>query len=79
MNVKKLKSKMVLCGDEDFVLATANVIGVSRQTASNKLRGESEFTQSEIAKISKWYSLTDEEVYEIFIEGDNNGESERSC
>lgn len=78
MNVKKLKSKMVLCGDEDFVLAIAKVLGKSRQTASNKLNGVNDFTQPEIAQISKHYNLTDREVYEIFIEGDINGESERS-
>lgn len=78
MNVKILKSKMVLCGDEDFVKAIANILKVSRQTASAKLKGESQFTRDDIALISKHYCLNDEEIRKIFIEGESNDESERS-
>lgn len=77
MNVKMLKSKMVLAGDEDFVDAIASLLNVSRQTASAKLNGEREFSQKEIALISKHYNLNDEEIRKIFIEGDGNYESER--
>lgn len=69
---------MVLCGDEDFVKAIANILEVSRQTASAKLKGESQFTRDDIALISKHYCLNDEEIRKIFIEGESNGESERS-
>ncbi len=78
MNARLLKSKMVLYGDEDFVKAIANLLGISRQTAGAKLKGESEFTQTEIAIISKHYCLNDEEIRKIFIEGESNNESERS-
>lgn len=78
MNAALLKSKMVLKGDEDFVKTIALILGVTRQTASAKLNGESEFTQTEIALISKHYCFTDEEIRKIFIEGDSNNESERS-
>lgn len=78
MNAALLKSKMILYGDEDFVNALANVLDVTRQTASAKLNNESECTQTEIAKISKHYDLNDEEIRKIFIEGDGNIESERS-
>lgn len=69
---------MVLYGDEDFVKAIANLLEVSRQTAGAKLNGEREFTQTEIAVISKHYCLNDEEIRKIFIEGESNSESERS-
>lgn len=77
MNAKMLKSKMVLAGDEDFVKALANLLEISRQTAAAKLNDEREFSQTEIALISKHYNLNDEEIRKIFIEGDSNNESER--
>lgn len=77
MNAKLLKSKMVLYGDEDFVKAIAELLGITRQTASAKLNNNSELTQSEIVLISKHYGLSDEEIRKIFIEGESN-ESEGS-
>ena len=70
MNVKMLKSTMVLFGDEDFVNTLALILNVSRQTAASRLNGTTEFSQSEIAIIAKRYELTDEEIRKIFIEGD---------
>lgn len=75
MNAKLLKSKMVLHGDEEFVTALSILLKVSRQTASAKLKGEREFTQTEIALISKHYCLNDEEIRKIFIEGESNEKS----
>ena len=66
---------MVLFGDKDFVKAIANILGVSRQTASAKLNGNSEFSQTEIALIAKHYNLSADEIQKIFIEGDCNNES----
>lgn len=75
MNARLLKSKMVLYGDEEFVTAISKLLGVSRQTSSAKLNGEREFTQTEIATISKHYHLTDSEIRDIFIGGVvNDGE-----
>lgn len=73
MNVKILKSKMVLAGDEDFVTNVAEVIHKSRQTAGSKLSGKVEFTLSEIALISKHYGFTGEEL-KNFVEGESNNE-----
>lgn len=78
MNIKLLKSKMILFGDEDFVKAISQLLEITRQTASAKLNGNSKFSQTEVAMISKHYALTDEEIRKIFIEGDSNSESERS-
>lgn len=76
MNVKFLKSKMVLYGDEEFVTAISKLLGISRQTASAKLKGESDFTRTEIEIISKHYQLSADDIKNIFV-GDDS-ESERS-
>lgn len=76
MNVKLLKSKMILYGDEEFVTAISKVLEVSRQTASAKLKGESDFTRAEVEKISKYYRLSAEDIKNIFV-GDDD-ESKRS-
>lgn len=77
MNVKLLKSKMIMFGDEDFVKSITKILGTSRQTASTKLKS-GKFTRDDIALISKHYCLNDEEIRKIFIEGEDNDESERS-
>ncbi len=78
MNVKLLKSKMVLAGDEDFVSCLANLLHITRQTAAAKLNGDSKLSQTEIAVISKHYGFTDEEIRKTFVEGEDVNESERS-
>ena len=75
MNVKLLKMKMVEAGDEDFSKILASILDVARQTASAKLSGDSEWTQSEIARVSNHYQLTDEEIRMIFVDGDSKNES----
>lgn len=75
MNVKLLKMKMVEAGDEDFSKSLASILDVTRQTASAKLSGDSEWTQSEIARVANHYQLTDEEIRIIFVDGDNRNES----
>lgn len=78
-NSMLLKSKMILCGDEKFSQSLSDLLGVSRQTATNKLCGKSSFSQHEIAVIAKRYCLTNEEIRKIFIEDDSNDDSERGC
>ena len=72
MNVKLLKSKMVLYGDEDFVKDLADLLGITRQTASAKLNGITPFTQPEISTIAKHYQMTGDELQEIFVEGESS-------
>lgn len=67
MNALLLKSKMILYGDDNFVLAIAKLLDISRQTASAKLSGESDFTQSEIRTISNHYHLSAEDIKNIFV------------
>ena len=67
MDLKKLKSKMALYGDNGGDLA--DYLGISRSTLSYKMNGTngSEFVQGEILKIKERYSLTGDEVDEIFF------------
>ena len=76
MNALLLKSKMILYGDEEFVNAISKLLNISRQTASAKLSGESDFTQSEIRTISNHYHLSAEDIKNIFVgEYDESNES----
>ncbi len=67
MDIKKLKSKMALYGDNGGDLA--NYLNISRTTLSSKMNetNGAEFVQGEIQKIKERYSLTSEEVDEIFF------------
>lgn len=74
MNTRLLKSKMILYNDEDFVTAISKLLNITRQTASSKLNGESDFTQSEIKTISNHYHLSAEDIKNIFVSEDNENE-----
>ena len=67
MNKKLLEAKMKLHGDIGKTLAMH--IGIARTTLSNKMNetNGAEFTQREISRIKERYSLTAEEVDEIFF------------
>lgn len=66
MNGKLLRSIMLLHDDTNKTLA--EFLGISEKSVSDKIteRG-TEFRQSEIAAIIRRYSLTDEQVKEIFF------------
>ena len=68
MDANLLKSKMVLKGIENYVQAIADLLGVSRTTASNKLKGDAAFTDNEMKLIKAEYDLTSEDVVRIFLE-----------
>lgn len=66
MNSKLLRSVMVLNGDTNADLALC--LGITEQSVSNKINESgTEFKQGEIAKIKARYSLTPEQVDEIFF------------
>ena len=66
MNKKALLSKMVLFGDNGGTLSEA--LGMSRSTFSAKINESgAEFTQGEIMLIMERYSLSPEEVADIFF------------
>ena len=63
-----LKSKMIACGDNNYVEALMQLLNIkSRNTASKKLNGLTPFNQLEIKLIAKKYCLTAEDVWEIFL------------
>ena len=66
-NVNLLKSIMAKNGDLNFVDCLASLLDVGRSTASKRLNGKSEFTQSEIATITEHYDLTAEDIKKIFV------------
>lgn len=66
MNKVLLRSVMVLFRDTDQTLA--DYLGISKKSVNDKINeNKTEFKQSEIAAIKKRYSLTDEQVSDIFF------------
>lgn len=65
MNIKLLESKMKLFGDSNVTLA--KFLGISPQALSAKKNERVDFKQCEIVKIKERYSLTAEEVNNIFF------------
>ena len=66
-NTNLLKARMVERGDTDCIAKLAELLGVSRTTASNKMNGKTPFNQTEIALISEEYILSDEDIRKIFV------------
>ena len=69
-NTNLLKARMVERGDEDCVAKLAELLNVSRTTASKKLNGLLPFDQNEIALISDKYNLSAEDIKKIFVGGE---------
>ena len=65
MNIKLLRSKMVLAGDSQNKLAEE--LGISKVAMSSKMTGQTQFKADEIAKIVWRYNLTAQETHEIFF------------
>lgn len=66
MNKALLRSIMVLHNDTNQTLA--EYLGISSKSVTDKINeNNTEFKQSEIAAIKKRYSLSDEQVSDIFF------------
>ena len=65
MNINLLKSKIVLKGKK--IPTIANDLGISRTSLYRKLKGKSEFTRSEIARLIGILDLKKENAIEIFF------------
>lgn len=65
MNIKLLKSKMVLAGDTQKELA--EYLSICQLAMSNKMLGKVQFKANEIAKIVWKYDLTAQETHDIFF------------
>lgn len=61
-----LKAKMVANGDEHFTNVLSDVLHISRTTASRKLNGSLDFTQSEINQLKVRYNLSADDIDTIF-------------
>ena len=68
LNKAMLQSQMVLHGDTQGTLAKA--VGISQSRMNAKINGwqSAEFTQAEIAVISKRYNLSPKELNAIFFD-----------
>ena len=67
LNNKLLRSVMILYGDTNRDLA--KYLGISQQSVSSKINENgTEFRQGEIAKIKDRYSLSAEQVNNIFFD-----------
>lgn len=64
-NIKKFRGKMAEEGCSFEKLA--NILGINPVTLYRKANGESEFTRREIQQISVYFSLTMQEVKDIFF------------
>lgn len=67
MNTKELKAQMIRSEKTTEQLCYA--IGISKSTWFRKIKGESEFTQSEIAGLKSELNLDDHLVDIIFFSG----------
>lgn len=72
MKKNLFNSKMALF--EDSVDSLTELLGVSRQTLTDKREGRSQFKRDEISKLSAHWNLTSDEIVEIFSlkEGGND-------
>ena len=67
LNNKLLRSVMILYGDTNRDLA--KYLGISQQSVSSKINENgTEFRQGEIAKIKDRYSLSAEQINNIFFD-----------
>lgn len=66
---------------EDFITYLSELLNISRQTASSKLNGNSDFTEKEISILTLKLGFTADELKNAIIhsEGMTEVESDRMC
>lgn len=65
MNIDNLNAEIARC--RLSIPALAEKIGMSKKTLYSRMRGETSFTQKEIAAISGVLNLSDEQILNIFF------------
>ena len=70
MNIKKLRCVMVM--NDDTTQGLAKTLGITVKALRDKIRGRSEFKQSELQTIINKYGLTEKQTFEIFGFGNND-------
>lgn len=63
-----IKKKMIDMGRDDFVNYLADLLDITRQTASEKLNGNGKFNEREIAILIVKFNLNGEELKKAIIE-----------
>lgn len=66
MNESALRAE--IARNKYSIPALANTIGIGKKALYAKMKGESEFKQSEIKKIKSVLSLSDDQIVQIFFE-----------
>ena len=66
MNERELRAIIVREGKR--IPDVAKAIGINKATLYKKLRGENDFTRSEIVKISNFLNLSPEQILFIFLD-----------
>jgi len=65
--IKLIKKYMIDKGRDDFTIYLAEILGVTRQWASAKLNGRSEFTVPELKKLIDAFDFDAEELKNALI------------
>lgn len=60
-----IKKKMIDLGRDDFVNCLAEILNISKQTASNKLNGNSKFDENELRTLKEKLNMTAEELLQV--------------
>lgn len=64
---QKIKMLMIQGGAKGTQDELANLLGISKPSVVNKLKGKQEFKVPEIRKFAKAYNLTAEQIVNTFI------------
>ena len=64
-----IKKKMIDAGRDDFVNYLAELLGCSKQVASNKLNGGAKLTEKDISVLTMKLGLTADELKKAIVKG----------
>lgn len=73
---KMIKKKMLDFARDDFSSYLSELLNITRQTASNKLKGETTFTITELTILVMKLGITKEELYEAITTCEDVSENE---
>ena len=62
-----IKKKMIDAGRDDFVNCLAEILNCTRQTAGSRLKGDSKFTENEIAILTLKLGFTGDELKNAIV------------
>lgn len=60
--VQLVKKRMIEKGRDDFTVYLAEILGITKQSASKKLTGKTKFTRADISEIDKVLDLDAEGI-----------------